>query len=99
MTPEVAKALADSGPWAVVIFIGILAAISFTRAILILWSEHLKADQDDRNQRDRAQDLLEAAIVANKLSAAATADMAEAWDARNRADAERHRRADNRTKS
>ena len=98
MTPEVAKALAEAGPWAVVIFIGALAAISFTRAILILWHEHLKADQDDRDQRNLAQELLKEALAGNRLNASATADMAEAWDARNRADAERHRRADNRTK-
>jgi len=94
MTPEAAKALAEAGPWAVVIFIGALAAISFTRAILILWKEHLKADQDDRDQRDRAQELLRASIAANHDAATAAKAMAAAWDIRNKADAERQRRTD-----
>jgi len=94
MTPEAAKALAEAGPWAVVLFIGGVIALGGVRAIIILWREHLKDDQDDRDQRDRALGLLEKALDGNKLSASASADMAKAWDARNKADAERHRRAD-----
>jgi hypothetical protein len=87
LTPDAARALAEAGPWAVVIFIGALAGITFTRAILTLWREHLKADQDDRDQRDRAIALAESSVASNKA-------MAAAWEARNKLDAARHRRAD-----
>ena len=94
MTPEAAKGLADAGPWAVVILIGALLAIGLARAIVVLWGEHLKADAEDRAQRDRSLDLLAAALDGNKLSAQATGDMAKAWNDRNKADAARRRRED-----
>ena len=94
MTPEVAQALAEAGPWAVVIFIGGMAAISFTRAILILWRENLRAQQDDRDGRNQALDLLDKALDGNREAAAASKSMATAWDERNRIDAARRRRID-----
>lgn len=87
MTAEVAKALADAGPWAVVCFLGGLALFS-------LWREHLKADQDDRAQRDRALALLELAERGNEVAAEAGKAMAAAWAERNRMDAARQRRQD-----
>lgn len=80
MTPEFAQILADSGPWAVVIFLG-------GALILFLGREHLKADQDDRDQRDKALTLLESSLANNKAAIAA-------WDKRSAADAARHRRLD-----
>lgn len=87
MTAEVAKALADAGPWAVVCFLGGLALFS-------LWREHLKADLDDRQKRDQALDLLDKALDGNREAAAASKTMAAAWDERNRAEAARRRKAD-----
>jgi hypothetical protein len=80
LTAEVAKLLADAGPWAVVLFLGGLALVS-------LWREHLKADKDDRDQRDLAQSLLQASIRNNAASIAA-------WNRRNEQDANRQRRDD-----
>jgi len=94
LTPEASKALAEAGPWAVVIFIGGMAAITFTRAVLTLWRTHLEADRDDRDQRDRALALLEKALDGNREAAAASKSMATAWDERNRIDAARRRRID-----
>jgi len=78
VTAEVAKALADAGPWAVVVFIGGMALIS-------LWREHLAADKDDRRQRDEAMLLVKDAIDGTRR-------MAAAWEARNRRD-EKHGRS------
>jgi hypothetical protein len=60
----------------------------------VLWRAHLLADADDRQQRDKALALLEAALAANHDHAVAQADMAKAWDVRNKADAARRRRND-----
>ena len=79
-----------------VVFIGGALAIAFARVVLALWHEHLKADQDDRDQRDRALAALEQLAKGVALSAAAQADMAKAWDERNKADAIRRRRGDGR---
>jgi hypothetical protein len=65
--------------------VGLLAAA--LSAVAVLWREHLKADQDDRDQRDRAIALLEASLANNKAAIAA-------WDRRTSADAARHRKAD-----
>ena len=56
-------------------------------AVGVLWREHLKADQDDRDQRDRAIGLLEQLVPSVNR-------MADAWEARNKADAARRRRND-----
>lgn len=56
-------------------------------AVGVLWREHMKADADDRKQRDEALELL-------KGLAPSVKQMADAWDARNRADAARRRRND-----
>lgn len=80
MTPEVAKLLADNGPWAVVIFLGGLIGFA-------LWREHLRADVDDRAQRDLAQDLLRVSLANNAAAIAA-------WNKRTDQDAARARKAD-----
>jgi hypothetical protein len=77
---------------ALVLALFIIAGLA--RVIQLLWRDHLAADQDDRTQRDHALELLAASLKANTDHAAASADMAKAWDARNRADAERRRRSD-----
>jgi len=86
MTPEAAKALADAGPWAVVLFIGAIVAVGGARAIVILWRNHLEADAEDRRQRD------DNFLLARDL-ADGTKRMAGAWEARNRRD-ERAKRAE-----
>lgn len=56
-------------------------------AVGALWREHLKADADDRAQRDKAIALLEATLDG-------TQRMARAWEERNRRDAAQRRRGD-----
>ena len=56
-------------------------------AVLVLWRDHMRADVDDRAQRDRALGIAETAV-------AGTARMADAWEARNREDAQRRRVSD-----
>jgi hypothetical protein len=68
--------------------------VGLLRAVQLLWKDHLGQDHEDRAQRDKALDLLEAALRANHDHAVAQADMAKAWDARNKADAARRRRND-----
>jgi len=53
----------------------------------ILWREHLKADVDDRAQRDLAQELLRLSLLNNAAAIAA-------WNKRTDQEAARHRRAD-----
>lgn len=55
--------------------------------IAVLWREHLRADADDRSQRDTA-------IEGWKAQVDATNRLAEAIDKRAKADAERRRRTD-----
>jgi hypothetical protein len=62
----------------------LIAALS---VIVVLWRDHLRADQDDRNQRDKALGIAESAV-------AGTSRMADAWEARNREDAQRRRQSD-----
>lgn len=80
MPPEL---LGPTGALVAVLF-GIAA---LARAIVVLWKEHLEADKDDRAQRDRAIGLLEQLVPSINR-------MAEAWEARNKADAARRRRND-----
>jgi hypothetical protein len=56
-------------------------------SVAVLWREHLRADADDRAQRDKAIGLLEASLDANQR-------MAHAWEERNRRDAAARRRSD-----
>lgn len=67
--------------------LAILVLGGLVKVLLMLWHEHLKADEDDRAQRDRAL-----AIVADLVPAVKA--MAAAWEARNKADAARRRRGD-----
>jgi 2-polyprenyl-6-methoxyphenol hydroxylase-like FAD-dependent oxidoreductase len=67
--------------------VGLLVALSL--AVRALWLDHLRADQDDRDQRDRAIALAEGVVPTLKELAAAQA-------ATNRDAAERHRRSDDR---
>jgi hypothetical protein len=61
--------------------------VGLARVVLILWHDHLRADLDDRAQRDRAQELADKAI-------AGMAELADAWRERDAHDAERRRRGD-----
>ena len=70
---------------ALVLSIAVIAGL--VKLAMILWKEHLKADQDDRDQRDRAIGLLEQLVPSVNR-------MADAWEARNKADAARRRRND-----
>lgn len=77
LTPE---QIAAAGPWAVLVAV-VLAGLA------VLWREHLKADQDDRAQRDLAQDLLGRSLENN-------ANAIAAWNRRNEQEASRQRRND-----
>lgn len=94
LTPEAAKALADAGVVAILLLILGSGAWIVFRVVKELWRDHLSADHDDRAQRDRALDLLETSLQANRDHAKASADMANAWNERNKADAARRRRMD-----
>ena len=61
--------------------------VALARVIQILWREHLKADADDREQRDVAHALAKAAVAAYDR-------LADAWEQRNRDEAARQRRDD-----
>lgn len=65
--------------------LGLTVALGF--AVLALWQQHLRADADDRVQRDRALDLVEGIIPVVR-------QMAAAQEQANRDAAERHRRSD-----
>ena len=62
-------------------------AVALGRVVVVLWREHLKADQDDRDQRDRAEHLAQKAI--DDLG-----DLAEVWRERDVAEAARQRKGD-----
>jgi hypothetical protein len=64
------------------------------RAFIALWREHLKADQDDRDQRDKAQATTAELRDLLRQSLANNAEAIAAWNRRNEQDAARQRRAD-----
>jgi len=64
------------------------------RLAQILWKEHLKSDQDDRDQRDKALEQVDATVGLLKLSAEGNKAMADAWDRKTKADGARKRRED-----
>lgn len=66
-----------------------------TRAFVVLWREHLKADQDDRDQRDTAQANNQATKELLRQSLSNNADAIAAWNKRNEQEAARQRRSDN----
>jgi hypothetical protein len=57
------------------------------RVIQVLWREHLRADKDDRDQRDVAQRIAEKAV-------SGLGEMADAWEQRNHDEAARRRKSD-----
>ena len=63
-------------------------------AVGVLWREHLKADADDRTQRDLATQNDADARVLLRISLRNNADAIAAWNKRIEQDAERRRRAD-----
>lgn len=82
-----------TGPVAALV-LAILGLWVLGKVIKALWEDHLRADGEDRVQRDkaveheeRAQDLLRLSLENNKAAI-------EAWNRRNAADAARHRKAD-----
>jgi hypothetical protein len=64
------------------------------RAFRALWTEHLKADQDDRDQRDRAQAVSADLRELLRKSLDNNAEAISAWNKRNEQDAARQRRSD-----
>ena len=66
------------GPFALTLFL--------VYVVRLLWTEHVKDDDDMRNQRD-------VALAAGSAAVSALADLASAWEARNKADEVRARRA------
>jgi len=63
-------------------------------AVGVLWREHLKADADDRTQRDLATQNDADARELLRISLRNNADAIAAWNKRIEQDAERRRRAD-----
>jgi hypothetical protein len=61
--------------------------VALTFAVVLLWRDHLRADADDRAQRDRALELLPSILQALR-------DLTDAQKAANIDAAERHRRSD-----
>lgn len=70
-------------PWQIV---AVLAG-TMTTVVGVLWREHLKADADDRRQRDEAFALLSVSLQNNR-------DAIAAWDKRDANDAARRRLGD-----
>jgi hypothetical protein len=81
--PSLEQLLGPAGALVAVIF----GVIGLARVVMVLWAEHLKADADDRTQRD-------AAIDGWKAQTDATNRLAAAIEARSVDDADRHRKAD-----
>lgn len=68
--------------------VALVAVLAMAVAVIkVLWAQHLKADQDDRDQRDLAQKLLGISLQNN-------ADAIAAWNRRNDQEAARARRTD-----
>lgn len=67
--------------------LAVLVIVGLTKVVQKLWEDHLRADADDRKQRDDAQALLAVALDGTKR-------MAEAWEARNRRDVAARRKTD-----
>ena len=68
--------------------VGPTAALAGAIAIVVaLWREHLRADADDRLQRDQN-------YAGWRDQTDANARLAAAWEQRNRDEAARHRRTD-----
>ncbi len=86
MTIDPALVSAILGP-AGALALAVVVLLVLAKVIQILWRDHLAADRDDRDQRDRAMALAESMAASNK-------GMVAAWEARNRADALRRRKAD-----
>lgn len=74
------------GPFGALVVLCLVAG-ALAKAIQVLWKDHVRADQDDRDQRDRAFVLLEAITPAVKELAAAQLEA-------NRRSADTHRRGD-----
>jgi len=70
-----------------VVAIGGAIITALVAVVGLLWREHLRADAEDRKQRDEALTLLRDAIDGTKR-------MADAWEDRNRRDAARRRSSD-----
>jgi len=67
------------------------------RVLQLLWGEHMKADQRDRDQRDVAQANNLATKELLRQSLENNAKAIDAWNRRNEQDAARQRRSDNRS--
>lgn len=63
------------------------ALVGAVASVIVLWREHVKADADDRAQRDQATAIAKEAV-------AGLARLADAWEQRNREDANRRRLGD-----
>lgn len=74
------------GPFGAVIVLA-FSALALGKVISALWKEHLRADADDRAQRDHALELLDGILPTLR-------DISAAMAAANRDAASRHRRSD-----
>lgn len=72
--------------------VGLTVALGF--AVVALWRDHLRADADDRAQRDRAIDISEAQVAATDRVAQGQAELLAAFREYLREQSSRSRRND-----
>ena len=77
--------------------LAVIVLFVVARVLQLLWGEHMKADQRDRDQRDVAQANNLATKELLRLSLENNAKAIDAWNRRNEQDAARQRRSDNRS--
>ena len=101
MTPDAARALADAGAFAVLIFFAAVVLFAVYKVIRALWEDHLESDREDRKQRDDALEVARLATQASVDSAQASKDQAAAWnrmvdtwERKLRSEADRRRKSD-----
>jgi len=72
--------------------LAIAIILTAARILNMLWAEHMKADERDRNQRDVAQANNMATKELLRLSLENNKEAIEAWNKRNEQDAARQRK-------
>jgi hypothetical protein len=81
--PSLEQLLGPAGALVAVIF----GVVGLARVVQVLWKDHLRADSEDRTERDRNYDGWITQTRANEK-------LADAWEQRNRDEAARRRLSD-----